>query len=119
MAAWRDSLPEQSDVITYQRVSNIIRTDMEVGVPKMRLRSTKARVEVTIGAMVFTRKQVDEFDNFWDVDLGGGVLPFDWDHPISDAGATFRFTARPSFAMVGGGDTDSRSYMADLSLEIL
>lgn len=119
MPTWRSSLPQQSDQITFRSVTPLLRTEMEIGPPKVRLRSSKEQNQFTVGRMVFSKIQVDEFLDFWETDLGGGALSFTWEHPITDAAATVRFITKPVFEMHNGGDTAVRRYLADLELELL
>lgn len=121
MPIWRDTLPKQSDAIVVTTIPALLRTEMEVGPAKYRLRSTKERTLVTISSVPFSRIQLDEFEDFWRREIGGGALSFTWPmgHPISDTDATFRFMSKPSFAMHNSGDTNVRFYMANLELEML
>lgn len=121
MPTWRNSLPLQSDSIEYFSEPVVVRTEMETGPAKLRLRATKERQFATIASVHFSRIQVDEFEDFWTDDLAHGTLSFTWPqgHPLSDASATCRFVSKPRFSMLRGGDTNIRHWMATLELEIL
>lgn len=117
-AAWRPSLPKQSSDISITPMSNILRTTMDVGPAKVRRRSTKEILRVTVSNVAFTAQQVKEFDDFWTNDLGGGVGTFTWEDPRTDESTTYRFVVRPVFSMIAGGEHQRRLYLATLELEV-
>lgn len=119
MPSWRDSLPRQSSSIELSRLDALIHTDMEIGPAKVRRRSTKDRVFVRVTSMYFSGHQLTEFDDFWDNDLGGGVLTFTWEHPLNDATVSYRFVQRPMFSLVSPGPYPDRMWSASLDLEVI
>ena len=98
MAIWPASLPPQMLIADYQEQlpSNVIRTAMDTGPPKMRPRFTAA-VRPLRGAVILTLAQRAVFENFYLVVLSG-VLPFDWIHPVTQQAATFRFVTPPVYS---------------------
>lgn len=119
MPAWRESLPQQSDVIDIVRSASIIRSPMDVGPAKVRLRSTKIVEGFTL-QLIFTQQQLEEFINFWDIDLAGGVGTFTWEHPFTDQPCTCRMvTGFPDITLIKPGEAQDRAYSLRLAVEIV
>ncbi|MEM1149332.1 MAG: hypothetical protein AAGI03_02080 [Pseudomonadota bacterium] len=78
--------------LTLESPQNLsIKSDMDVGPPKVRRRST-AGVEPFSGAMrLITRAQFLVFRSFYNVDLQGGVLSFTHADPFDGVIKNFRF----------------------------
>lgn len=117
MPAWRSSLPKQPDDVVVARRDARIQSEMEIGPSKVRRRSTKT-YETWMMTLHFSAQQVEEFIDFWDTDLGGGVATFTWEHPITDVTKTVRFVGgMPDFSMLRGGEAQDRYYMARIAVE--
>lgn len=103
-AAWPSSLQSvlNADSFTLDIGDTAIRSDMDVGPQKVRRRSTKGidKVSCTIN-MVYTL--YEDLYYFYDVTTNGGVLSFDFPHPITGDPATWRFLAPPQVSPMSGG----------------
>jgi hypothetical protein len=82
---WPATLPQKlnSDGFVYSKQDNIIRSGVDIGKPKQRPRYT-AVFEEFEGSMIITKDQINTFLYFWDTTLSSGVLPFEWEHPLTD-----------------------------------
>lgn len=115
MASWPSTLPQRplSEGFTEQPMSNVVRSDMEVGPAKIRQRYTATIRQYGLRLML-TKAQIATLETFVDSTLGGGVLPFDWvDHRTGSA-ATYRFVQRPAYQPMG-----AEYWAAEIALEIL
>ncbi len=99
-AVWPASLPQKmlAPGFDEQPPDERIRTPMEVGPAKLR-RRTSAGVRPIKGSIRCSLTQRATFDEFYRSTLSGGVLPFDWVHPVTQTAATFRFVEVPRYAM--------------------
>jgi hypothetical protein len=79
-----------------------IRTDMDVGPAKVRRRFTKS-IDSYTASIYLTSAQYATFYNFFDTTLNGGVLSFDFAHPITGVTTEFRFKGTPKIISLGGG----------------
>lgn len=115
-ATWPASLP--SPLIgsgEWKPWSNVIRTQMDAGTPKLRRRYTAVGADVTF-SLVLNRTQVAALETFVATTLKD-VLPFtwkDWRLPSTPA-AVYRFKSRPSYAPTERPDV----WTATLELEKL
>ena len=77
----------------------IIRTDMEVGPPKVRQRSTAG---YDPGAYMFhmTATNILALETFYTTTCSGGSEVFEWAHPRTGSTNTWRFTAPPSWTQL-------------------
>lgn len=94
MATWPLYLPQhlRIDGQSGGPKDPFIRTEMSTGPAKQRRRCTK-KVEPFDGSLLMSSDEYELFVEFWDNDLQGGALSFTWEHPITRAVATIRFTA--------------------------
>ena len=97
MPTWPATLPQNVLTEGYQEApgDGRLRTQMDAGPAKMRRLHT-AVVDTFSVSLSLTSAQVDTLDGFWDSDLAGGVLAFDWTHPRTGAATSFRFVDRPT-----------------------
>jgi len=80
---WPATLPQCPTLnISEQRQRNIVAFQPDVGVAKMRRRSTAVGV-MTAMSFRLTTAQVATFDTFYETTLLDGTLPFDLAHPIT------------------------------------
>jgi len=79
----------------------LLRTEMEVGIAKVRRRYTKGINELRVSIWV-TQSQFNDFETFYDTTLAGGVLSFNFVDPITKATKVYRFKAPPETDYVGG-----------------
>ena len=117
-AEWPASLPVPLvEGVSYSSQDNIIRSQMDAGVAKIRRRYTAVPEDVSF-QLLLTLAQLQTLVDFHDITLKG-VLPFDWIEfrkPEADWGTlvTYRFKSRPTFAPVHGA-----LWRATLELELL
>lgn len=105
MATWPSSvLPAFDEFLVESYVENapdnVIRTDMEIGPPKVRLRGTAAPV-VCSGSMHMTSTQVVNFRTFFDDTVNYGADEFDTIHPRTTAAVSVSFIGNPSYQRSG------------------
>lgn len=70
--------------------NTVLRTQMEIGRPKQRVRDVATYVYVD-ATMRFSMAQLTIFEAFWTTDLGQGILPFNWLHPLHRTAAVCEF----------------------------
>jgi len=107
MATWPLTLPQVLLVQNYAETppSNVIRTQMDQGPPKVRRRSTDAQ-RLFSGTMILTEDEVAIWEDFY-YNTIQEVLPFDFPHPRT--GATISVTVNnngsgaPPYAAVDAG----------------
>jgi hypothetical protein len=95
-AVWPGSLPQYVLEAGYQETleDQIIETQMDAGVAKIRRRFTGAYRRFTVTVQM-DATQAATFEAFYLTTLKGGSLPFDWVHPRTQAAKTFRFRRPP------------------------
>ncbi len=74
----------------------LIRQPMDAGPPKVRRRTTAA-VRPISGVIIMTGDQVETFDNWYEADLAGGALSFDFPHPRTGAIVQVMFRRPPRY----------------------
>jgi len=103
--AWPSGLPQlvlvDSFKFTYPK--QVISTQMDVGPPKQRRRSTAAVSPIVARVWLDSAGKI-LFDEFYLTTLAGGSLPFEWADPLTQITATFRFQAEkpPTLTPVHG-----------------
>jgi hypothetical protein len=117
MATWPASLPQSLQVTGFQESyqNQVLRSEMEAGPPKQRRRFS-ATTDKVAGQIIVTKAQLSTFNSFWDGDIAGGALAFDWQHPITGNPASMRFV-EPFNVRLAQGSNDE--YVVELKLEIL
>lgn len=116
METWPATLPQTLLVEGYEeKLPDVnLRSAMEVGPAKVRRRVTAAVRPVT-GQLIMTLAQIDIFKGFYNDDLLGGSLRFEWVDPYYEiAMVEMRFTEVPAFS-----PTDPGLYKVSMKLEIL
>ena len=78
-----------------------IRSSMEIGLDKVRRRYTK-RIDTFSCTINLTLSEYSTFNTFFDTTLAGGTKTFNYEHPLSQTTAEFRFTKPPRIAPLGG-----------------
>lgn len=101
MATWPLTLPQSPLLEGYRETphDSTIRSPMDVGPSKFRRRSTVEGADIAT-AFVLTSSQVADLDTFYDSTLSRGVDAFDWTDPRLGTSESYRFTARPSYALL-------------------
>jgi len=79
--------------------NTVIRTQMEVGPPKVRQRSTVGYYSCAYNFLM-TKAQLDDLMTFYITTCEGGTLPFECTHPRLATTQDFRFIAPPSWNKV-------------------
>ena len=103
MAVWPTSLQQllnQSD-FSSQFEDTTISTEMDYGPVKKRRRYTDA-VENIQCSIHLKNTDYETLQDFYRTELSGGVLPFDFVHPISQAVVKARFKGPYSTTVLGG-----------------
>lgn len=102
MPSWPSSLPGDFNTRTrtQQASEQAVETAMDIGPPKRR-RRTNFRFDLVSGEMYLTAEQATTLDNFWENDLKGGVLPFDWNRD-NVGHHNYQMTSPPAFSYPGG-----------------
>jgi hypothetical protein len=80
----------------------VLKSDMDIGPAKLRRRFTRGFDTFTT-SIELTTAQYTLFRNYYYTSLNGGVLPFQFDHPITKTPSEFRFGAVPRVTSLGGG----------------
>ena len=91
----------------------VIRSDMDIGPQKVRRRFTQG-IDLLTASIYLTNAQYTIFKNFYRTSLNGGVLTFEFNHPIEGDLREYRFKAPPQFSSIGGDN-----YVVQLSWEEL
>lgn len=115
MATWPATLPQEllSSGFQQKAQSQVIRSDMDAGPPKVRRRFT-AKVITIQGSIEINAAQYETLETFFDTTLNGGATSFDWTHPITGDTVSYRFKEPPTYSAVG-----PVLFRAQLTLEIL
>ena len=118
MTVWPGTLPQKQFLgMTETDVDAVVRTPMDSGPPSRRNRFA-ANMRFVRAPIVLTGAQKQTFDTFFRTTLKNGSLEFDWEDPTTDATVSFAFRGPPSWALISGGDVNSRKWSGVLSLEI-
>jgi hypothetical protein len=101
MAVWPGTLPQSLNLEGFesQLASNVVRTPMDVGPAKQRLRSTAAPQPLR-GKIIFNIEEFALFEEFFISTLSGGALEFEWVHPITRQFCIMRFTEPPKYGAI-------------------
>jgi len=112
MAVWPVTLPTAIQFgAAIQAGENVLRTPT---VPaKMRRRFTTDILKFS-GNVYMTSTQLSTFEAFFESTLAGGTLPFDWQHPLTGATVSMRFTSRYETVRIA-----VNGFAVSLPLEIL
>lgn len=78
---------------------NTVRSSVDVGVDRVRQRSTAA-VEVYPITTVITKEQRTTLHSFWLNDTKSGQKRFEWYHPFTDQLCEMRFRSEPQYSFV-------------------
>lgn len=104
-ATWPITLQQlaNQEGFNYEVGSTTVRSENDIGAPKVRRRFTKSvdRLSITINC---TTAQWNTLYNFFDVTLNGGALPFEFTNPLTATVEEFRFTQPPVARPIGGND---------------
>lgn len=112
---WPSGLPDYvlQDGYSEQPPDLRVRTQMDVGTPKMRRRATAAPTPIDC-RIELTESELETLETFYDTTLVAGTLRFDWVHPRTQDNAEIRFRERPTYTPLGG-----KNYIANLQIEVM
>lgn len=115
MAVWPTSLPQLALANPFEEAgqSILIRTEMDVGPPKVRARYTAEMKRYRFG-LVLTAAQVVTLETFFTTTIVFGSLPFDWLDQRLQTTVELRLVNRPAYTALGA-DT----WRTELDLEYL
>lgn len=119
-AVWPSALPGPlAGSVTDETLDTRIRTPMEFGPGKMRVRFT-ASVRRLAFPIIYTGDQLELFDFFFDTTLNRGSGVFGFSDPKLDAPIRARFSSRPKWEMIRGDSVPSgRAWRGVIELEVL
>ncbi len=101
LVPWKTGLPTCAQTWSEQDQPNVIRTEMDVGPPKVRRRSTlRNRLVQVSWTMPATLYQ--QLVEFYETDTLQGIHEFEYAHPITKTLDRYRFTGPPSYQFIGG-----------------
>jgi len=78
-----------------------ITSNMETSLPKKRARHTKS-IDTTSGTINLHKDDWTTLETFYKTTLGGGVLTFNFTHPITQVITEYRFVTPPTATPLGG-----------------
>ncbi len=105
MATWPVTLPQNVLVKGFSETlpDLVLRTPMESGPAKSR-RRLSYNVRVIPCYIIVTQAQAAIFDTFYNTDLEGGALSFDWVSPRTGVAASLHFTGVPKLTALSNQD---------------
>lgn len=89
------------DSFSYQIGETRIFSENDTGIQKSRRRYTKS-IDTLKCTIDITLSDYQQFYDFWDVSLNGGINYFTFNHPFSGVPTDFRIKDPPSFSPMGG-----------------
>jgi hypothetical protein len=104
MPTWPVALPQKPLLSGLARSpkSNVVAFGTEVGPGKQRRRST-ARMQVWSLQFSLTDAQRATFESFFEDDLSDGALAFDWEDPVTESAASWKFSVQNPFNLTPRG----------------
>ena len=99
----------------------LLRSEVDVGPPKLRRRFTGDRRKFTI-ELDFTRSEVLAFDSWFlnnSTGAGGGARSFSWKHPRLGTTADFRFLSVPTYRPRAPRGDGSEWWLVSFEVEML
>ena len=93
--------------------SKVIRSENDIGPDKIRARTTRGIDQFTCSVNL-KMEEYDEFYDFFNVFLNGGVNQFVFPHPITQVDSYFRFLDTPGITPLGG-----TVFVVNMSWELL
>lgn len=103
MPTWPATLPRPGpNNYSEAPQSGLLRSDMEMGPPKVRRRFTATATHLDI-RVVMTAAQLSTLESFYTTDCLIGSLPFDYTHPRTNAAVKARFIQPYQFSALGRG----------------
>jgi hypothetical protein len=119
MVDWPITLPASYlSGISDKKGPQRIRSAVDVGPPIVRKRYTAAVRNVAL-PIVLTNAERAIFDAWYDTDLEGGTLPFNWTDPVSGSTVSYRFAMDDAPDWQGSQGGEFKRWNATLQVEIL
>ena len=97
---WPAELPTCAETYTEKAEPVTVRTNVEEGVAKVRKRFTQRVVRGQVG-MTMNIDQYKILDDFFYIELNGGVNRFTFSHPWTNLPCDWRMVDSPSFQNLG------------------
>ena len=112
---WPASLPQvlRLEGLKTKDQNAVVRTDMDAGPAKVRLRFTSAYEDVS-GSVVLTQEELSVLQTFFRTACKKGAVRFNMMHPITSEIKEFRFKSTPDLSPSGDGN-----FIVSLELEAL
>jgi hypothetical protein len=101
---WPLGLPQkvEGDQYTESLGSSVIRTEMDIGLAKVRRRYTK-NIENFDMIFLIDSDQYLIFKTFFDVTVNGGATTFTFPHPVTTVPTEVRLLGEPAISHIGAG----------------
>lgn len=117
MPTWPETLPSCPLASGYSEApkSQVLRSSMDAGPPKSRRRFTAALRTVSV-QLVMSKVQLAEFEAWFDADIQGGALPFNWTQPRTDEVVSVVIVGDPPYQIAPLGN--SHHWTLSMQLEI-
>lgn len=102
MVDWPNTLPQSPllDGYTEKTKDNTLRSQNDIGPPKMRPRSTAYTDDISV-RFIITTTQKGYLDTFYKTTLRGGALTYQWQGPTDSSPKTYSMTA-PEYSPLTG-----------------
>ena len=114
---WPASLQDilDSDSFQLNMGDNLIRSETDSGIAKVRPRYTRS-VDVYTASIRMSYSQWSTLETFYKTTLSFGSKTFNFDHPFTGSPAEWRFLSPPAIAPLGNGGLE---YRVSLNWELL
>lgn len=96
---WPIALPDCPQTWREVDISQLIRSDVDVGVSKVRRRYTRERSRIST-SLTLVKADYNEFKQFYNVTLKDGLESFTYKHPYTGQLIECRFIEAPLISMV-------------------
>lgn len=100
---WPADLPDCPQTWQEQDAPDIVRTEMDIGLPKQRRRSTLRKTNVSV-QWTLDKQTHELFDQFYYTTLQQGIFPFYYNHPETGAQHSYTFAEAPAYNYIPGDD---------------
>lgn len=103
VVSWPVELPVCAQAWRESPTPDVLTTEMEVGPPKVRLRSSIVRKSVSV-SWTLPAAKYEIFKEFYLTDCLAGVNLFDFPNPVTGELERYRFSEPPQFEFIGNGN---------------
>ncbi len=103
MDSWPVSLQQKLSVDSFQynMGKTTIRSEMDIGMAKVRARYTDG-IDIYTCSVLLSFAEVETFKTFYKTTLNNGASQFLFDDPFTQLSTAFRFAEAPSISPLGG-----------------